>query len=179
MKIYYFILFCISIFAVSCSPVYSYFTDDLYQDQRWSQEDVERIQFYLSKDIVLSRTLSDDQSNIQDGKVTIQNDNRVEQVVVKSGTPGTLVMMPKENRFGISFENDDKAYLMFGPNPKVDNHYCLLAQSWEEDYGQVHYKDNLYEVNAECADACLMIDLKKTGSEEHISQTVSGRKLKK
>jgi hypothetical protein len=179
MKGYYYSIFFISLFAVSCSPVYSYFTDDLYQDQKWSQEDVQRIQFYLSEDIVLSRTLADDQSKIKEGKITIQNDSRVEQLVLKSGTPGTLVMMPKENRFGVSFENDDQAYLMFGPNPKVENHYCLLAQSWEQDYGEIHYKDNLYHVGAESADACLMIELKKTGNEEHVSQTVSGRKLKK
>ena len=87
--------------------------------------------------------------------------------------------MPKENRFGISFDNDDQAYLMFGPNPAMENHYCLLAQEWAQDQGQVHYKDNLYQVNAESADACLMIDLRKTGKEERVNQVVSGRKLKK
>jgi hypothetical protein len=179
MKIYYAFLFLLSLFVVSCSPVYSYFTDDLYQEQKWSQEDVQRIQFYLSKDIVLSRTLADDQASIKEGKITIKNDSREELLVVKSGTPGVLVMMPKEDRFGISFENDDQAYLMFGPNPKMENHYCLLAQEWAQDHGEVHYKDNLYYVNAESADACLMIDLKKTGNEEHVNQVVSGRKLKK
>ena len=179
MKIHYIYIFALSLFVVSCSPTYSYFTDDLYREQQWSQEEIQRIQFYLSKDIVLSRTLTQDQSNIKEGKVNVQNNRREELVVVKSGTPGILVIMPKENRFGISFENDDKAYLMFGPNPKMDNHYCLLAQEWQADYGEVHYKDELYQVNAESADACLMIDLKSTGNEEHVNQIASGRKLNK
>ena len=179
MKIHYIYLFTLSLFVVSCSPTYSYFTDDLYREQHWSQEEIQRVQFYLSKDIVLSRTIAEDQSNIKDGKINIQNNSREELVVVKSGTPGTLVIMPKENRFGISFENDDKAYLMFGPNPKLNNQYCLLAQEWQADHGEVHYKDELYHVNAESADACLMIDLKSTGNEEHVNQIASGRKLKK
>jgi len=179
MKIHYICFFALSLFVVSCSPTYSYFTDDLYQEHRWSQEDIQRIQFYLSKDIVLSRRIAEDQSNIKEGKINVQNNRREELVVVKSGTPGVLVIMPNENRFGISFENDDKAYLMFGPNPNLDNHYCLLAQEWQGDSGEVHYKDDLYHVNAESADACLMIDLKSTGNEEHVNQIVSGRKLKK
>jgi len=179
MKIHYYYFFALSLFVVSCSPTYSYFTDDLYREQQWSQEEIQRVQFYLSKDIVLSRRIAEDQSNIKEGKINIQNNSREELVVVKSGTPGVLVIMPKENRFGISFENDDKAYLMFGPNPNLDNHYCLLAQEWQRDYGDVHYKDELYHVNAESADACLMVDLRSTGNEERVNQIVSGRKLKK
>lgn len=108
----------------------------------------------------------------------MKDGQKVEQVVIKSGTPGVLVLMPKDDRFGISFEEGDNTYLMFGPNPKLENRYALLAQEWQQDVGQVHYKGNLYSVDAESAYACLMVDLKKSGSDEYQTHKASGRTIK-
>lgn len=178
MKLHYLFFFQIALFSIACSPVYTYFTDDLYRQQHWTQDDIQRIQFYLSKDIVLSRTLSEGETKIQEGKIIIKDGQRVEQVVIRSGTPGVLVFMPKEDRFAISFEDDDNAYLMFGPNPKMENRYALLAQEWEQEDGQVHYKGNLYHADAKSAYASLMVDLKKTGSDEYQTHQASGRTIK-
>jgi len=178
MFIRYIFIFFSACFITSCSPVYSYFTDDLYRQQNWTQEDIQRIQFYLSKDITLSRALSAGETKIKEGKIIIKDGQQVEEVVIKSGTPGVLVLMPREDRFGISFEEDDNAYLMFGPNPKIEYRYALLAQEWEQDYGNIHYKNNLYSVDAASADASLMVDLKKTGKDEYQTHQVSGRTVK-
>ena len=78
----------------SCSPTYTYFTKDLYEQEKWSQEDITRIQFYVSKDIVLSRSMSSGETSISEGKIKIKNGQRVEQVIIRSGTPGVLVLMP-------------------------------------------------------------------------------------
>jgi hypothetical protein len=178
MKNHYLFCFLITISFAACSPIYSYFTDDLYRQQKWTQDDIQRIQFYLSKDIVLSRSLSEGETKIKEGKIIVKDGQQVEQVVIKSGTPGVLVLMPKDDRFGISFEDDDNAYLMFGPNPKIENRYALLAQEWEQDAGQVHYKGNLYSVDSESAFACLKVDLKKTGSDEYQTHKATGRTVK-
>ena len=178
MKIHHLIFFLVTIGFVACSPVRSYFTDDLYKAQGWTEQDIQRIQFYLSRDIVLSRSLSSGETNIKEGKIIIKDGHQVEQVVIKSGTPGVLVLMPKEDRFGVSFEDDDNAYLMFGPNPKVDNHYVLLAQEWEQENGKVHYKGNLYDVEAGSAYASLMVDLKKSGVNEYKTHQAHGRTIK-
>jgi hypothetical protein len=175
MKIVYFSYFLILLSITSCSPIYSYFTDDLYRQQNWSQEDIQHIQFYLSKDITLSRSMTAGETKIKEGKIIIKDGQQVEEVVIKSGTPGVLVLMPREDRFGISFEEDDNAYLMFGPNPKIEYRYALLAQEWEQDYGNIHYKGKLYSVDAKSADASLMVDLKKTGKDEYQTHEASGR----
>ncbi|HJW28233.1 MAG TPA: hypothetical protein VJ508_03180 [Saprospiraceae bacterium] len=164
---------------VSCSPQYSYFTQNLYENQKWTQEDIRRIQFYVSRDIVLTRSLTDGDSKIAEGKIRIRNGRKVEQVVIKTGTPGVLVLMPKEDRFAISFEPDDNdAYLMFGPNPKLDNRYALLAQTWEQQNGKVHYKGNVYDVDSSSAYASLMVDLQRIGSNEYQTHRAQGRTIK-
>lgn len=178
MKRYFpaFIL-CIT-FLASCSPRYTYFTEDLYQKQKWTQEDVKRIQFYTSRDIVLTRSISDDETTIKEGKIRIINGKRVEQVIIKAYTPGVLVMMPEKNRFAVSFENEDDAFLMFGPNPKYYERFALLAQDWERENGKVHYKGKLYHVDSSAAYAALMVDLRREGQSEYETKRAEGRTIK-
>ena len=175
MKLNFFLSLMALISMTSCSPTYTYFTKSLYEQEHWSQEDIKRIQFYVSKDIVLTRSVDAGETSITEGKIKIINGKRVEQVIVREGTPGVLVLMPRDDRFAISFEEDNEAYLMFGPNPKFDNRFALLAQEWEHDYGQVHYKDKVYTVDAASAFSSLMVDLRKEGQSKYETHNAPGR----
>lgn len=176
MKIHH-ILICFAVVLLSsCSPSYTHFTKRLYEEEKWTEADVEQIQFYLSKDIILTRSFGGDETNISEGKINVINGRRVERVILGAGTPGVLVHMPKQDRFAISFEeSDDNAFLMFGPSENHGDHYVLLAQEWQRHLGQVHYKDKLYTVDAESAYSSLMVDMKKVGETNSKVQRVSGR----
>ena len=108
----------------------------------------------------------------------IINGRKVQQIIIKARTPGVLVLMPKDDRFAISFENDDDAYLMFGPNPKYYERFALLAQDWERDNGKVHYKGQLYDVDNSSAYAALMVDLRREGQTQYATKRVPGRTVK-
>lgn len=177
MKIYL-PLALLSLAIMSCSPQYTYFTQALHEKQKWSQDDLQRIQFYTSDDIVLTRTISDGETKITEGKIRIINGKKVQQIVIRAKTPGVLVIMPKEDRFGISFEDDDQAYLMFGPNPKYYERFALLAKDWERDRGKVHYKGQLYDVDNSSAFAALMVDLRREGESQYETRRVQGRTVK-
>ncbi len=179
MKLQLFTLILSGSFFVACSPAYTYFTRSLYAQENWTQDDIMRIQFYNSDDIVLSRTMNDDETSISEGKIKIINGRKVQQVVIKAGTPGVCVFMPDVDRFAISFEDkDNEAYLMFGPNPKNEDRVSLLAQDWEKENGQVHYKGKLYDVDSSSAFASLMVDLKREGADQYETHQVNGRILK-
>jgi hypothetical protein len=179
MKMHVLLFLLLSGLFTSCSPTYTYYTKDLIEQEQWSQEDIMRIQFYLSKDIILSRSVQAGETSITEGKIKVKNGERVEQVIIRSGTPGVLVLMPREDRFAISFEEEDnEAYLMFGPNPKYGDRFALLAQEWESDYGQVHYKDKVYSVDASSAFASLMVDLRKEGQSQYETKNIKGRTVK-
>ncbi len=171
------VIFGITLVA-SCSPRYTYFTENLYEKQNWTQEDVKRIQFYVSNDIILTRAISDDETSITEGKIRIINGKKVQQVIIKEKTPGVLVLMPKEDRFAISFEDNDDAYLMFGPNPKYYERFALLAQDWEKEKGKVHYRGQLYDVDNSSAFAALMVDLRREGESQYEIKRVPGRTVK-
>ena len=70
---------------------------------------------------------------------------KVEEILIKEGTPGILIFQPKENRFAVSFDaSGDDSFLMFGPNPKVGNRYVMLASDWNRKTGKVTYEGKQY-----------------------------------
>ena len=165
------------IFLSSCSPTLTPFSQRLYDRYDWSDGELSKIQFYLSDDIILQRVLGSQESKINEGRIRIIDGVEVEEVIFKKGTPGVFVFSPKQNRFGISFEDNDESYLMFGPNPKKGERYVLLAKEWQRERGKVTYKGKIYETSRNSSFATLMVDLKKAEKNRYRSKTVSGRTI--
>lgn len=163
----------------SCGPTLSPFTQDLYSEYRWTEDELERIQFYLSDDIVLQRRYSGGTSEIIAGEITVVEGREVEQIVIPRGTPGVFLFSPKRNRFAVSFEDSGAdRFLMFGPNPKMSGRYTLLASDWERRYGIVTYGGRKYRVESGSgAYTTLMVDLKKVRKVSKKSRTVRGRRV--
>ncbi|MEM1214399.1 MAG: hypothetical protein AAGJ82_01850 [Bacteroidota bacterium] len=164
--------------TTACSPRLSPFTQNLYEDQGWTNSDLERIQFYLSNDLVLYRELRGGSSEIRQGEIKVVNGQKREVVAFRRGTPGVFIFSPKENRFAVSFEEsgNDK-YLIFGPSPRLDDRYVLLASDWNRNRGQVTYGGRKWTVDNDAAYTTLMVNLKRLRQVETQSRTVRGRKV--
>jgi len=152
----------------------SYFTDNLYADYSWSEDDLKRIQFYLSSDIILYREASSDQVGISEGKIIIRDGRKLEEIIFKKGTPGLMLFSPKENRFAISFDENDK-YLMFGPNEKVGGRFVLLAKDWKKRTGKVTYGGETFYTSSASAFSALLVDLDNVGRTNYKVKKVKGR----
>ena len=172
-----FVLVFVAVTAQSCSNKLTPFTKRLQNQFQWEESELQRIQFYLSDDIVLRRTLGIGESRISKGKIEVVDGREVEQVVFKEGTPGVMLFSPKDNRLAISFEEDSDKFLMFGPNPQVGGKYVLLAKDWNRRVGQVTYDGRTYTTNSESALSCLLVDLDKHKELDYSSKTVGGRKI--
>lgn len=176
MKAYYFLLFFLPLLLTSCSPTLTYFTHDLYKENKWSEQELKQIQFYLSHTIVLRREANSGDSEIREGEIRIRNGRKVEEIVIPGGTPGVFLFSPKENRLAVSFEKTGKdRYLMFGPNPKIDGRYVLLAAEWDKRQGKVTYDGSSWWVDDESAIAALMVDLKRSRHVAVRSRVAQGR----
>ncbi|MFT5997911.1 MAG: hypothetical protein ACI81P_000356 [Neolewinella sp.] len=167
-----------TIFFSSCGPKLSPLTQRLVDDQSWSEDELKRIQFYLSEDLVLTRELRDGKSEIRNGQVKIIDGREVEQIVFKRNTPGVFVFSPKTQRIAVSFERNDEDFLVFGPNPKAGNRYVIMAADWNRRNGSVSYAGKKWRVNSSDAYASLMIPLKRLRSKDVNGKVVGGRKLK-
>lgn len=172
--IYYSLL---ALLLSSCGPTLSPFTQRLYEEQRWTEGDLRRIQFYLSDDLVLTRAVTGGGSDIVRGEIRIEDGREIERIVIRRHTPGVFVFSPKEDRFAVSFENDDQRYLIFGPNPRTGDRYTLLASDWNRRAGTVTYDGRPWQVNASDAFAGLLVDLRRIRNQEVRSRVAGGRKV--
>lgn len=164
----------------SCNSGLKPFTQDLYYENDWSDEDLERIQFYLSDDIILRRGVTEGSTTIDSGKIKTIKGEKIEEVKIKKGTPGVFLFRPKDDLFAVSFDSGDKSYLIFGPSEKNNGEYTLRAAEWDKSKGQgeVTYNGKKYYTPTESAYSILMVNLKKAGSTDIKSKTAKGRTIK-
>lgn len=161
----------------SCGPKLSPFTQRLYEDMNWSDAELQRIQFYLSEDLVLQRELRSGSTQIRNGTVKVINGRKVEQVVFKRQTPGIFSFSPKSQRVAISFESDNDNFLVFGPNPKNGDRYTILASDWNRDSGVITYAGREWRVSSADAFASLLIPLKRIREADTKGRVVGGRRI--
>lgn len=178
MKHLIFILISASLLT-SCSKRLTYFTNDIQREYNLSEQDLKRVQFYLSEDIVLQKRRSGDNTRISDGKIKAVDKSKVEEIVFKKGTPGILEFMPKSDRLAISFEsgNGDK-FLMFGPNERANGKYILLAKDWNRNTGVITYNGQDYTTTSESAYASLLVDIKSARRVSVERRNADGRKVR-
>lgn len=163
---------------VLCSACTQYrvVTEDMRQEYGWTKSDLQKMQFYLSDDVVLRQVKSGGKTEIEEGKVKVIDGKKVNEIVIEEGTPGVLLFMPKENRMAVSFEgNGDEKFLMFGPNPNYDNRYMLLAAEWKEHAGIVTYNGNRYATDISSSLASLMIDMRDINMVKKKTHRADGR----
>ncbi len=160
----------------SCSNNMSVFSKTLYEENNWSDSELSNIQFYLSEDIILRRSLEKGETVISSGKIKIINGQKVEEIIFERGTPGVFIKRKKDNHFAVSFEDGDK-HLVFGPNNSSDGKYALLAIKWKGRKGIITYDDKKWKTYNNGHVAKLLIDLKKINQVSVKKRKVGGRKV--
>jgi hypothetical protein len=162
----------------SCSPILTPFSQKLYEENKWTEDELKQIQFYLSDAIVLHRKVSEGETKITNGRIKTINGEKVEEVVFRKGTPGVFVFAPKENRLAVSFENgENPKFLIFGPNPKLGERYVLFGKEWNRKSGIVTYDESEYFTTSESAFSGLMVDLQRANRLQRNTRVVKGSKV--
>lgn len=176
MRNFIFTLFIITVY--SCAPSLDFYTKNIHDSNNWTDSELSKIQFYISNDIVLWRDISQGDSEISDGKIKMVEGRKVEEVVIRRGTPGAFVFSPQAKQYAISFDaQDDSKYLIFGPSDKVNGRYVLLGKEWDRRYGKVTYGNKVYRTSAESAFAYLMVDLRKSSITKVNRERPTGRRV--
>lgn len=177
-RVYLFSLLAAGLFS-SCSPQLSVFNRKLYEEQNWSDDQLKRIQFYLSEDLTIYRFLDEESGAIiTSGEIKIVDGRKTEQIYFPNGTPGVFLFRPKDDHFAISFESKgDTHYLTFGPNPKYSGQYMLLASEWDKRSGKVTYAGKKFYTSSREIPR-LMVNLKRVNKSTTEGRKVGGRTVK-
>jgi hypothetical protein len=167
----------IAIAFSSCKNLVPY-TDSMKKQNNWNDEQVRKIQFFTSTDVILQRAVREGSTEIVQGKIKKIDGKNVEEIVIRSGTKGVLVDIPRENKMLVSFEIDDQHYLSFGVNPTYGEKYVLLASDWNNGIGKVHYNGIEYATSPDSKYATLLVDLRKLQKLNLQQRVAKGRKVR-
>jgi len=169
-------LFSILLTVTSCKNLVPY-TDSLRTQHGWSDSQIRKIQFYTSRDVILQRQVSTDETAIEGGKIKIRDGKKVEEIIIKRGTPGVVTDIPNTTKLLVSFEKDDNHYLSFGVNPSQSTRFVLLASDWNNGIGKVTYDGKKFFTSPDGAFTSLMVDLRKIQNVELSQRVAKGRKV--
>ncbi len=167
----------IVLFLSSCGTNLKPLTQRMYEEYGWSERDLQSVQFYVSRDIVLEKKAMDNVTSIKEGKIKVTEDRVIEKVVIKRGTPGSLLFMPKQNRLAISFDNDDNKYLIFGASEKNNGKFMLFAKDWDRNRGIMTYDGQTYYTTSSSAMAYLLVDIREAAKMKVSNNVAPGRKI--
>ncbi len=161
----------------SCKNLVPY-TDAMKKKFGWTEDQIKRIQFYVSHDIVLHREAVKGSTDIVRGTIKNIRGSKMEEIIIPSGTKGVVTEIPNEKKLLVSFELSDDRYLSFGVNPNASDKYMLLASDWKNEMGKVHYAGNEYYTEPDSKYASLMVDLRKIENMEVKQRVAKGRKVR-
>jgi hypothetical protein len=157
----------------------SSFTSALVNEQGWGEQELSRIQYYLSDDVVLERQVRENRSDIVHGEIILRDGRRIERLVFRRNTPGVLVRQIGQDKLAISFEpGKDDRFLIFSPNPRRGNAYVLIASNWSNGSGQVSYGANTYFTVPGSGLSSLMVQLKGGRQQQVRTREVGGRTVR-
>lgn len=179
-----FLTFMAAFILTGCSPRLSPFTEALVRDYQFDEEALSQIQFYLSDDILLHRELRQGESTIDEGRISIRDGRRVEEIVFREGTPGVFVFSPDNQRLAISFERNKDHYLVFGPSKNQRGYqgrqgvYRLRARNWADRYGIVTYDGKEFYTPSRSAYVALLVDIDSKSKVSRRVKEVDGRTVR-
>ncbi len=101
---------------------------------------------------------------------------QVEQIVIKSGTPGVIVKAENRDIFQVSFDADG-SFLRFGVNKDYNGRYTMMAKRWDGRVGIVDYAGKEYKSTPESIYAYLSVNMKKIDNTSVESREAGGRTI--
>jgi hypothetical protein len=172
----YFIVLTTLFFFTSCANLVP-LSSNLIAKNKWTKEQMQKIQYYTSGDVKLQRISSNSGSDIKGGVITEESNKAVEEVIIKQNTKGVAVSFPNDN-IGISFEKDDNHALTFGANPDRNGYFVLMASEWKDRIGRVTYNGEKYYTSPESKDVIILVNMKKIKKLVVSQRAAGGREVR-
>lgn len=116
------------------------FTRDIRTQYELKSEDLKKLQFYVSGDIILQREFLREEGEVSPShKLVAKEAGLLEQVIVRDRTPGIATEVG-DTYIAVSFEPGES--LVFGSSPTdkdPDRKYKLSAKRWVDGNGEILY----------------------------------------
>ncbi|MBI9033145.1 MAG: hypothetical protein JEZ03_01610 [Bacteroidales bacterium] len=167
-------------FIVGCSPKIV-FTPELHAKLNRDSVDLNKVQFYNSEEIYLSREeFKDEEVAVKRGQIRFEKGKFIEEIIIKKHTPGICVG-DSTYHLDVSFENENDRYLQFGrlQTSKLAPYYKLYGLKWSDGVGIVHYGDTLYATQAGAGSSVLLVKKSQIYNLIKEKRVAKGRRVNK
>lgn len=168
----------ISILFMACSPSTVPFTQQLREQYHLSPDELRAIQFYTSNTFVLRRGETGDKKETTNGELTVLKDAKVEEIIIKAGTPCVIKEVVDGNRVTVSFNQGGNQFLVFGSLNNRDGYYTLMALDWKSGKGKVNYGEQTYMTSVGSKDVFLVLKMKNLDQFKLDTKIEKGVELK-
>lgn len=163
----------------SCATIpSSYFTADVRRRVESKNIPLQKIQFYVDKDLELRRELTAKDAKVNSGKVKFENGKYINIIKLKKYTKGVCTRTG-ERTIDVSFETGDGKSLSFtvpaqaGPQEV----YTIAAEKWIRNEGKVRYDGETYFIQPGGEGARLMIQKSAVDKLEVSKRVMPGRNV--
>lgn len=134
------------------------------------------IQFYNSKEIILERDLSYEETKVASGKIRFENGRFIERIIIKKETPGVCEGFDNEV-IDVAFEPGENKVLKFVRD--AQDKYRVSAIEWKNKYGKVAYDTTHYFIVPGGEKAILKVKLEDIYKFDKKQRVATGRTIQK
>lgn len=148
---------------------------------RVGDEELRRLQLYVSSDIELWRVLRSEETGVTaKHSLRIDKGRRMEEVLISAGTPGIIVNTEK-NKLFVSFEPPiagQEVFITFvkGNNGRTEG-YFMFPDKFNQGEMFVNYGGTEYSASTESRIAHLLVEQDKVKVSSHALREVPGRRV--
>ena len=110
-------------FFTACSPLVPY-TNAVKEKYQITDDEVKKIQFYTSEDIILFKKESSGNKETSKGELIVSSGVNEERLLIKKGTPCVVEKVIGTDKLALSFETGEGKYLIFGSSGANQTYYA-------------------------------------------------------
>ncbi len=169
----------------SCSTPKSYFTAELRNKLETKSVPIDKLQFYIDRDVELRAEISSTEAKVTSGKVKIENGKYIHIIKLKKFTEGVCTKI-NDHSIDIAFEMGDGKNIEFGVVRGAQPYeaYKLFPTKWVKqgsypfsEVAVIRYDGKMFHVQPEGSAAKLMIKKSVEDKSETKKRTMKGRKV--
>lgn len=168
------LLFPVLVLLLSGCAKKTAYTKSVQERYQLSEQEIKKIQFYTSEDIVMLKSESQSGRETKEGELVVSSSTSEDRLIIKKGTPCVVTAIDGD-KFRISFETDAKT-LTF-ESKSASSYYLLVAETVENGKAKVNYGTENYILQQGSGAVYLLFKLKKLKKYKSRDQFVKGRKV--